>query len=132
MTSMEWLGVSGGTILNTGVLFLFFWMLIGLYVYREAKKEQRSSPRLRGLGWGMLGIIGAVDYLTDIKAEEKGRLRWLGFSLLLFVFWAAEPLIQQRPPGWYAWAGFYTGLLILYWQFNLELLDDSRIQPNIR
>lgn len=129
---MEWLGVSGRTILYTGVSFLFFWTLIGLYVYREAKKEQRSSPQLRGLGWGVIGIIGVVDYLTDIKAEEKSRLGWLGFSLLLFVFWAAEPLIQQGPPGWYAWAGFYTGLLILYWQFNLELLDNSRIQPNTR
>ena len=127
---MEWLSVSGRTILYTGVAFLFFWTLIGQYAYREAKKEQRSSPRLRGLGWGMLGIVGVVDYLANIRSEEKSRLWWLGFSLLLFVFWAAEPLIQQKPPGWYAWAGFYTGLLTLYWKFNLDLLDESGTQPD--
>lgn len=125
---MEWLSVSGRAILHAGVAFLFFWTLIGQYVYREAKKEQRSSPRLRGLGWGVLGVIGVFDYLASIRTEEKSRLGWLGFSLLLFVFWAMEPLIQQGPPGWYAWAGFYTGLFILYWQFNLELLDDSGTQ----
>ena len=127
---MEWLSISGRTILYAGVIFLFFWTLIGQYVYREAKKEQRSSPQLRGLGWGVLGVIGVFDYLANIREEEKSRLRWLGFSLLLFVFWATEPLIQQRPPGWYAWAGFYAGLFILYWQFNLELLDDSGTQPD--
>ncbi|WP_049998579.1 hypothetical protein [Halococcus sediminicola] len=125
---MEWLSVSGRTLLYTGVLFLFFWTLIGQYVYREAKREQRSSPQLRGLGWGVLGIIGVFGYLANIKTGEKNRLWWLGLSLLLFVFWAAEPLIQQGPPGWYAWAGFYAGLFILYWQFDLEPLDDSGTQ----
>ena len=127
---MEWLSVSSRTILYTGVAFLFFWTLIGQYTYREAKKEQRSSPRLRGLGWGVIGIIGVIDYLANIRGKEKSRLGWLGFSLLLFVFWAAEPLIQQGPPGWYGWAGFYAGLFILYWQFSLELPDDSGTQPD--
>jgi hypothetical protein len=127
---MEWLSVSGRTIFYIGALFLFFWTLIGQYVYREAKKEQRSSPRLRGLGWGVLGVIGVFGYLANIRTAEKNRLGWLGLSLVLFVFWATEPLIQQGPPGWYAWAGFYTGLLILYWQFNLELLDNSETQPD--
>ena len=128
---MEWLSVSSRSILYTGALFLFFWTLIGQYVYREAKKEQRSSPRLRGLGWGVLGMIGVFRYLANIRTEKKSRLAWLGFSLLLFVFWATEPFLQQKPPGWYAWAGFYAGLFILYWQFNLELLDDSGAQPDV-
>lgn len=61
----------GRTILYSGALFLFFWTLIGQYVYREAKKEQRSSPRLRGLGWGVLGVIGVFDYLANIRTEGK-------------------------------------------------------------
>ena len=127
---MEGLSVSSRPVLYAGVLFLFFWPLIGQYVYREAKKEQRSSPRLRGLGWGVLGVVGVFRYLANIRTEEKSRLGWLGLSLLLFVFWAAEPLIQQGPPGWYAWAGFYAGLFVLYWQFDFDLPDDSGAQPD--
>lgn len=62
-----------------------FWVLIGQYAYREAKKENRSSPKLRGIFWGVFGIAGAATYLAHIQEQEKNRLAWLGFSILLFV-----------------------------------------------
>ena len=127
---MGWLGVFEGWLLPTGVLFLFFWTLIGQYAYREAKNESRSSPLRRGLCWGMLGVAGAFDYLSAIGSRDKSRLSWLGFSALLFAFWAIEPVFQREPAGWYAWAGFYTGLFVLYWQFNLEAATEPRDQPN--
>jgi hypothetical protein len=121
---MEWSAVVSGEFLSVGLSFLFFWTLIGQYVYREAKKEGRSSPKRRGLCWGILGVVGVVNYLRRGSNQAK-RPAWLGFALLLFAFWAIEPVIQAEPAGWYAWAGFYSGLLVLYWQFDLETLDES-------
>lgn len=118
--------------ITTGLVFLFFWTLIGLYVYREAEKEQRSSPKLRGLCWGILGISGVFKYIFHIRNRNKGRLAWLCFSLLLFAFWMIEPIIQQESAGWYAWAGFYTALFILYWQFNLEIPRNVKNPQNTK
>ncbi|EMA39882.1 hypothetical protein C448_14328 [Halococcus morrhuae DSM 1307] len=117
---MEWLGAFGGQLLTAGIAFLFFWTLVGQYAYREAKAEGRSMPKRRGLCWGVLGIVGVIDYLRDIRNRDESRLGWIGFAAVLFAFWAIEPVVRQEPPGWYAWAGVYTGLFVLYWQFDLE------------
>ncbi|GAA0478676.1 hypothetical protein MUK72_13355 [Halococcus dombrowskii] len=123
---MEWLGAFGRRLLTAGVLFLFFWTLVGQYAYREAKTEGRSMPKRRGLCWGVLGIVGVIDYLRDIRNRDESRLRWIGFAALLFAFWAIDPVVRQKPAGWYAWAGVYAGLFVLYWQFDLEAPADAR------
>ncbi len=56
---------------TAGVMVLFFWVLIGQYVYREANKENRSSPKLQGIFWGVLGVVGAVTYLTHIPEARQ-------------------------------------------------------------
>ena len=121
---MRWFAVFNEEFLSIGLLFLFFWTLIGQYAYREAKKEGRSSPKLRGLCWGVLGVVGVVNYLRRGGNRTK-RLAWLGFSVLLFGVWAIEPVVQGEPAGWYAWAGFYCGLFVLYWQFDLETVSET-------
>ena len=118
---MEWVGALGGQLLTAGISFLFFWTLVGQYAYREAKAEDRSMPKRRGLCWGVLGIVGVIDYLRDIENRDESRLGWIGFAAVLFAFWMIDPVVRQEPAGWYAWAGMYTGLFVLYWQFDLEV-----------
>ena len=104
-----------------GLICLFFWVLIGQYVYREANRENRSSPILRGLFWGVLGIVGAITYLGHFHDRESHRLRWLGFSLVLSALWAIGTVgLWGLNGGFYLWAGLFAGLFILYWQFILE------------
>lgn len=106
---------------TAGMMVLFFWVLIGQYVYREANKENRSSPKLRGIFWGVLGVVGAVTYLTHIREREKNRFAWLGVSILLFALWAVGTFgLWGLKGGFHLWAGLFTGVFILYWQFNLE------------
>lgn len=108
-----------------GLVFLFFWVLIGQYVYREANRENRSSPILRGVFWGVFGIVGTVTYLTYIREREQNRLGWLGFSMLLFALWAVGTFgLWGLNGGFYLWAGLFAGAFILYWQFNLETEKD--------
>ena len=40
------------------------------------------------------------------------------------MFWANDTLIDRKLPGWYVWAGFYSALFILYWQFDLEISNE--------
>jgi len=114
----------GGAVVSTELAFLFFWALIGQYVYREATRENRSSPKRRGLYWGVRGVRGALTYLVTIRERDRARLAWLVFSSLLVLFWAGDALIDRELPGWYAWAGFYSALFILYWQFDLEISSE--------
>ena len=105
-----------------GVVFLFFWVLIGQYVYREADRENRSSPILRGIFWGVFGIIGTVTYFVHIRGREKSRFGWFGFSMLLFALWAVGMFgLWGLNGGFYLWAGLFAGAFILYWQFILEI-----------
>lgn len=108
-------------LLTAGVMVLFFWVLIGQYVYREAKKENRSSPKLRGAFWGVLGVVGAVTYLAHIRDRQKNQLAWLGVSILLFAVWAVGTFgLWGLSGGFRLWASLFAGVSILYWQFNLE------------
>lgn len=122
---MGWLTVSGGVALRVGLVALFFWALIGQYAYREAMKERRSAPKLRGVGWWVLGVVGAVTYLAHDRERKRTRLAWLAFSLLLFAFWAVATIGRgELDRAFYAWAALFGGLFILYWQFDLETADD--------
>lgn len=101
--------------------YAFFWALIGQYVYREAKREDRSLPKLRAIFWGILGIAGAIGYVAHIREREKKRLAWLGFAIVLFTLWVVGTIgLWGLNSGFYLWAALFTGIFILYWQFNLE------------
>jgi len=76
----------GGAVVSTELAFLFFWALIGQYVYREAARENRSSPKRRELYWGVRGVRGAFTYLMTIRERDRARLAWLVFSSLLVLF----------------------------------------------
>ncbi|ADJ14767.1 hypothetical protein [Halalkalicoccus jeotgali] len=109
-----------------GLVLLFFLVLTGQYAYREAKRENRSSPRLRGIFWIVFGIRGAVTYLVQIQKREWKRLGWIGFSLLLFAVWAVGTFgFWGLSGGFHLWGGLFAGLLVLYWQFNLEQEGDE-------
>lgn len=104
-----------------GLASLFFWVLIGQYVYRGANRENRSSPILRGIFWGVFGVVGAVTYLAHIQDREKNRLGWRGFSTLLLALWVVGTFgLWALNGGFYLWAGLFTGVYSLYWQFNPE------------
>jgi hypothetical protein len=119
MIDMEWVTV--------GLVFLFFWILLSQYVYREAKKENRSSPKLRGVCWWALGVIGAVTYLIRLRDRETNRLTWLAVSLLLFTVWVVGTAgLWGLNGGFHLWAALFAGLFILYWQFNLETVGSEK------
>lgn len=109
---MDWLPV--------GLVSLFFLALIGQYVYREAVREDRSSPEVRGVCWAVFGVVGAVRYLVQIRERGPNRLGWVGLSALLFALWGiGTGGLWGLSGGFYLWGGLFTGLFILYWQFSL-------------
>ena len=109
-----------------GLVVLFFWGLIGQYVYREAIKESRSSPVLRAVFWGVFGSLGAITLLRG-NDYEKTRLGWLGFSMVLIVLWAVGSFdLWGLNGGYYLWASLFASGYILYWQFDLEIGENSQ------
>ena len=107
--------------ITTGVVFLFFWILIGQYAYREAKGEGRTVPKLRGIFWAMFGIVGAFSYLIHVRERETNQLAWMGFSILLVTMWAVGTLgLWGLNSGFYLWAGLFVGVFILYWRFSIK------------
>ena len=107
--------------ITTGVVFLFFWILIGQYAYREAKGEGRTVPKLRGIFWGVFGIVGAVSYLIYVREREPNQIAWLGFSILLFTMWTVGFLgLWGLNSGFHLWAGLFAGVFILYWRFDIN------------
>lgn len=110
---MEWLPAAA--------VVAFFLVLLGQYAYREARRENRSSPAFRGVLWWLLGIVGAVRYLARVREREKTPLAWLALSVLLFALWAVGTFgLWGLSGGFYLWAGLFAGLFVLYWQFDLE------------
>ncbi len=107
--------------LTQGLVSLFFLVLIGQYAYREAKSENRSSPKLRGIFWVVFGIVGAVTHLVHIQERAWKRVEWMGFSILLFAVWAIGTFgIWGLSGGFHLWGGLFAGLFVLYWQFSLK------------
>jgi hypothetical protein len=107
--------------LAEGLVSLFFLVLIGQYTYREAKREGRSSPELRGVFWIAFGVVGVVRYLVHIQEQDPKRLGWVGLSVVLFTLWAIGTLgLWGLRGGFYLWGGLFAGFFVIYWQFNLE------------
>lgn len=62
---MDWLTAFDGALLRFGLYLFVFWPTVGYYVYRDAKRRELSSPGARGLGYGFLGVLGLLVYLTQ-------------------------------------------------------------------
>jgi len=106
--------------IRSALIFLFFWTLIGQYVYRKANEQNRSSPELRGIFWGLIGVLGAAAYLLHIRDNQKNRLVWIGVSVLLFTVWAVGTAgFWGVNGGFRLWAALSASVFILYWQFDI-------------
>jgi hypothetical protein len=104
-----------------GLISLFFLALIGQYTYREAKREDRSSPELRGVFWIVFGVVGVIRYLVHSQEKDLKRLGWAGISALLFALWAIGTIgLWGVSGGFYLWGALFAGFFVLYWQFQLE------------
>lgn len=109
-----------GTPLRVLVYSIFFWSLIGFYAFNEAKREERTSPKLRAVGWPVFGLIGVIHSFKDATVVDDGKLKWLAFAMLLFAFWLVGTVGQGEPGAWYPWVGFYAGLFVMYVMFDPE------------
>lgn len=52
-----------GALVRIGLYLLVFWPTVGYYVYQDSKKRGYSSPRIRALRLGVLGILGLLIHL---------------------------------------------------------------------
>jgi hypothetical protein len=62
---MDWLTAYNGLLLRVGLYLLIFWPTVGYYVYQDAKKRGLPSARIRGIGYGFLGILGLLVYMAQ-------------------------------------------------------------------
>lgn len=62
---MDWLTAYNGLLVRVGLYLLVFWPTVGYYVYRDATKRDLSSPKLRGVAYGLLGALGLLIYLSQ-------------------------------------------------------------------
>lgn len=62
---MDWLTAYNGLLLRVGLYLLIFWPTVGYYVYQDAKKRGLQSARIRGIGYGFLGILGLLVYMAQ-------------------------------------------------------------------
>lgn len=53
-----------GLLVRVGLYLLVFWPPVGYYVYSDSKKRGVSSPRLRGVVLGFLGLPGLLLHLS--------------------------------------------------------------------
>jgi len=67
---MDWLTAYNGLLVRVGLYLLIFWPTIGYYIYRDATKRNLSSPKIRGIAYGILGIIGLVIYVSQKERAE--------------------------------------------------------------
>ena len=61
-----------GLLIRMGLYLLIFWPTVGYYVYQDSKNRGHSSPHIRGLTYGFLGVIGLFVYLT--QKDRNGAL----------------------------------------------------------
>ena len=71
--SMDVFTVYNGLFLRIGLYLLIFWPTVGYHVYQDAKKRGRSSPRLRGVVYGFLGLLGLVIYIATKKRGDAAN-----------------------------------------------------------
>lgn len=67
---MEVLTAYNGLLVRVGLYLLIFWPTVGYYVYQDAKKRGLSTPAIRGLAYGFLGILGLFVYLFQKTRTE--------------------------------------------------------------
>jgi len=67
---MSLLTAYSGLLVRMGLYLLIFWPTVGYYVYSDSEKKELSSPRLRGLILGFLGIIGLLIHLALVQRRE--------------------------------------------------------------
>jgi len=67
---MEWVTAYNGVLVRVGLYLLVFWPTVGYYVYRHATKHDLSSPILRGVAYGVFGVVGLVVYVTRNAGSE--------------------------------------------------------------
>ncbi|WP_135828239.1 hypothetical protein [Halorussus halobius] len=61
---MDWLAAYNGVLVRVGLYLFVFWPTVGYYVYRDATKRELSAPMLRGVAYGVFGIVGLVVYVV--------------------------------------------------------------------
>jgi hypothetical protein len=59
-----------GLLIRVGLYLLIFWPTVGYYVYSDSEKRELSSPRLRGLVLGFLGIVGLLIHLSLVQRQD--------------------------------------------------------------
>ncbi len=67
---MDWLTAYNGLLVRVGLYLLIFWPTVGYYIYRDATKRNLSSPKIQGVAYGVLGILGLVIYISQKARVE--------------------------------------------------------------
>lgn len=67
---MDWVTAYNGLLVRVGLYLLIFWPTVGYYVYRDATKRDLSSPKVRGIAYGFLGILGLFIYMAQKARTE--------------------------------------------------------------
>ncbi|OAQ52580.1 hypothetical protein HTG_13225 [Natrinema mahii] len=62
---MEWLSAYNGVLIRVGLYLLIFWPTVGYYVYEDSKKRGFFSPKIRGIAYWFLGVLGLFIYLSQ-------------------------------------------------------------------
>lgn len=68
---MDILTAYNGALLRIGLYLLIFWPTVGYYVYRDSKRREYSSPRVRGFAYGFFGLLGLVMYISRRSRSER-------------------------------------------------------------
>ncbi|RNJ27153.1 hypothetical protein Nmn1133_11030 [Halosegnis longus] len=57
-------------LVRVGLYLFIFWPTVGYYVYFDSKRREISSPRLRGVIFGFLGILGLFIHLYLAQRQD--------------------------------------------------------------
>lgn len=63
LQTTNFLTAYNGVLVRIGLYLLIFGPTVGYYVYQDSKKQGYSSPRLRAVALGVLGIPGLLIHL---------------------------------------------------------------------
>jgi hypothetical protein len=67
---MSLLTAYSGLLIRIGLYLLVFWPTVGYYVYSDSEKRGFSTPRLRGVIFGFLGILGLLIHLYILERQD--------------------------------------------------------------
>jgi len=70
---MDIAGLLSGPFVRVVLYLLIFWPTVGYYVYRDTKRRETSSPRLKGAVYGFFGIAGVLIYEMQ-KSTVRERI----------------------------------------------------------